>query len=217
MPSPSLTVSLLPPEEAELYQAIRYETFRPTINKILYASEPSQATHEYIASSTRNDIVNKGILYLKCVENSTRQIIAGARWRYLGLLNPDGTPAPRSEEQLEKDLEVPEPYTESNPALYRQIFSLFNHNKKEIMGTRPHYVLDTLVTHPDHHRKGAGGLLVKWGCDKADELGVEAYVEASPMGQPLYARHGFVPVKECGIDLRDYGGDEELRFIVSIS
>lgn len=52
--------------------------------------------------------------------------------------------------------------------------------------------LDTLGTHPDYQRRGAGSMLVKWGCDLADKDGVAAYVDASKEGAPLYQKHGFV-------------------------
>lgn len=42
-----------------------------------------------------------------------------------------------------------------------------------------------------HHRRGAGSLLLKWGCQLADEQGVECYLEASKLGYPLYLREGF--------------------------
>ena len=35
-------------------------------------------------------------------------------------------------------------------------------------------------------------MLVKWGCDLADQDGVSAYVDASKEGAPLYKKHGFV-------------------------
>jgi GNAT superfamily N-acetyltransferase len=215
MPDANLAISPFPPDEAAIFQAIRHETFSPTINKILYTREPSQKTLDSITQKYRDDIINKNGFLMKCVDKTTGITIAGAKWRYLGLLNPDGSPAPRPLEEVKKNLEAPEPYEESDPVLFKAIFTLFGANKLEIMGTRPYYVLDTLVTHPDHHRRGAGAMLVQWGCEKADELGVEAFLEASPMGQPLYARYGFETVKEVGIDLRQYGGDEEMKFIVS--
>lgn len=52
--------------------------------------------------------------------------------------------------------------------------------------------LDTVATHPDYQRRGAGSMLVKWGCDLADAQGVSAYVDASKDGAPLYAKFGFV-------------------------
>jgi hypothetical protein len=83
MPDPNLAISLLQPEEAEQYMRIRHEVFRPTVNKILYArGEPSQKTLDQVREDIRDGITNKGILYLKCVDTSTGEMIAGARWRY---------------------------------------------------------------------------------------------------------------------------------------
>ena len=52
--------------------------------------------------------------------------------------------------------------------------------------------LDSLATHPEYQRRGAGSMLVKWGCDLADRDGVKAYVDGSKDGAPLYERFGFV-------------------------
>ena len=43
-------------------------------------------------------------------------------------------------------------------------------------------------------------MIVKWGCDKADELGLPAYLEASAAGKPVYLRHGFEKIDEAVID-----------------
>lgn len=58
--------------------------------------------------------------------------------------------------------------------------------------------LDTLATHPDYQRRGAGSMLLKWGCELADRHGVALYVDASKAGAPLYERFGFVDEGELG-------------------
>lgn len=58
--------------------------------------------------------------------------------------------------------------------------------------------LDTLATHPDYQRRGAGSMLVGWGCELADKHGVAAYVDASRAGAPLYQRFGFVDESKPG-------------------
>ncbi|KAG9190382.1 hypothetical protein G6011_08470 [Alternaria panax] len=215
MPDPNLAISLLKPEEAEQYMRIRHEVFRTTINNILYSrGEPSQKTLDRVTEDIRDGIINKGILYLKCVDISTGEMVAGARWRYV---KPKEEGAKeRTWEEVDAGFVVPEPYDESDPKMFRSLFTLFNSNKREILGKRPYYVLDTLVTLQAHERRGAGSMLVRWGCGKADEVGVEAFLEASPMGAPMYARHGFQPVKEVGLDLRQWGGKEQMTFIVRV-
>jgi len=59
MPNPRLEVSLLKPEEAEQYMRIRHETFKATVNKILYSrGEASQ--------KTLDRVVNGKCIYPKC-------------------------------------------------------------------------------------------------------------------------------------------------------
>jgi GNAT superfamily N-acetyltransferase len=215
MPDPNLQVSLLTPDEAEHYVRIRHETFRPTINKILYSrGEASQKTLSRVAQETRDGIA-KGTLFLKCVDTTTGEVVAAARWRYVKP-KQDGAKERTWDEVEASFLDIMQPYDESEPKMLDALFELFNANKRENLGTRPYYCLDTLATLAKHERRGAGSLLVKWGCDRADEAGVEAYLEASEIGAPMYARHGFVALPEMVLDLRKYGGEDVMRFIVSI-
>jgi ribosomal protein S18 acetylase RimI-like enzyme len=46
-------------------------------------------------------------------------------------------------------------------------------------------------TSPKFQRKGAGSLLLRYGCECADEQGVEAFLEAAPDALPLYQKFGF--------------------------
>lgn len=68
-------------------------------------------------------------------------------------------------------------------------------------------VLKFLHTDPKHQKRGAGGMLVKWGVDKAKEMGLPAYLEASTAGKPLYEKHGFETIGECIFDLGKWGGE----------
>jgi N-acetylglutamate synthase-like GNAT family acetyltransferase len=63
-----------------------------------------------------------------------------------------------------------------------------------------------LHTDPAFQGRGAGGLLVKWGTKKADELGLPAYLESSTKGHGFYQKHGFKDVEVFVLDLAKYGG-----------
>jgi predicted N-acetyltransferase YhbS len=218
MPDPNLQVSLLTPDEAPLYVQIRHQVFKSTVNQILYSrarGEASQKTLDRVAEETRDNIINKGYLFLKCVDTSTNEMIAGARWRYVAPKTPGATE--RTWEEVEAAFaERLQPYDETEPEMLDALLDLFNQHKRAALGNRPYFCLDTLATLPQHERRGAGSMLVRWGCDKADEQGVQAYLEASPMGAPMYARHGFVAMEGIELDLRRWGGEEVMRFIVSI-
>jgi GNAT superfamily N-acetyltransferase len=89
------------------------------------------------------------------------------------------------------------------------IFKTLTDLTTDIMGTRPHYFLSLLFTHPDHYRRGAGKLLTRWGTEKADEVGVECYVESSIEGKSLYTREGFVESREVAFSMKEYGEEED--------
>lgn len=77
-------------------------------------------------------------------------------------------------------------------------------------GTRPHWYLEMMATHPAHQGRGAGAMLVAWGAARAEADGVEAYLDATPAGKPLYARFGFrdavEPWAAAGLDVVGGGG-----------
>ena len=63
--------------------------------------------------------------------------------------------------------------------------------RKENMSGRKHWYLELLATRPEWQGKGAGGLMLDWGCARADGDGVETYLESSPAGKRLYEKKGF--------------------------
>ncbi|KAH7118935.1 acyl-CoA N-acyltransferase [Dendryphion nanum] len=218
-----LVIAPLTEQDAHEYQAIRYTTFKPTINNIFYTREPSQETLNRVIEDTKLDII-RGVRFMTCRDTDTGTMIAGARWRYVAPKDmqenyrsgsePEQTrPRDRTWEEVDSDCTIPPPYTESDPRCFNALFQLFNFHKRDIMGTRPYFCLDTLVTHPDHHRRGAGGLLIKWGIEEADRRNVECYLEASPMGVPLYERYGFEKVRDIELDLRPFGYEHRFDFI----
>ncbi|KAF2257768.1 acyl-CoA N-acyltransferase [Lojkania enalia] len=220
MPDPNLSISPLTDQDIPTYVSIRHETFIPTVNKVLYSRQPSPSpeTFQGIAEGVRKGL-NDGIIYLKCVDDSSGEMIAGARWQYLRSKVPSeefdesGKVRRRPWEEVEDSLKIPEMYSESDERVWNGFFGGLAEGKRRVMGDRPYYVLDTLVTHPDHHRRGAGTLLTAWGCDRADEKGIEVYLEASPMGKPLYERFGFQEVGKVNVELGQFGW-KDLEFIL---
>ena len=59
---------------------------------------------------------------------------------------------------------------------------------------RGHGDLLYMATDPAWRRKGAATAVVQWGVDLCKELGIPAYLEASPAGRPVYERLGFETV-----------------------
>lgn len=51
--------------------------------------------------------------------------------------------------------------------------------------------LHVLCTHPAHSGRGCAGRLVKWSMQRAEEEGVECYVEAQGSSKPIFEKYGW--------------------------
>jgi hypothetical protein len=56
--------------------------------------------------------------------------------------------------------------------------------------------LNILFTHPDYRCQGIADIIMKWGIEKADAMGVEMWLDATVYGVPVYQKHGFIVVHE---------------------
>ncbi|TEY23574.1 hypothetical protein BOTCAL_1468g00010 [Botryotinia calthae] len=89
------------------------------------------------------------------------------------------------------------------------LFETFFGGRPSVMN-RPHLLLNYCFVDPEHRRKGAGSLMMQWGCKLADEKGLEAFVESTDDGRELYKAHGFVIVRPFFLEvLPATKGDEE--------
>lgn len=69
-------------------------------------------------------------------------------------------------------------------------------------------VLDIIFTDPKHQSRGAGSMLVKWGVDRADEMGVEACLEATRFGRPVYEKFGFHATEQVVVPMPEKWADK---------
>ncbi|GAA6010328.1 hypothetical protein JCM10207_005176 [Rhodosporidiobolus poonsookiae] len=61
--------------------------------------------------------------------------------------------------------------------------------RKRVMGDEPHWYLGPFWTHPSYQGQGIGGQLLRHAISLAGSDPM--YLEASPAGQPVYARYGW--------------------------
>ncbi|KAM5442312.1 hypothetical protein MferCBS31731_002687 [Microsporum ferrugineum] len=65
---------------------------------------------------------------------------------------------------------------------------------------RPHIFLNIAFTVPSYRRHGVGSLFLQWGLDKAEEMGLECWLDATPYGRPVYERRGFICTDAWDVD-----------------
>ena len=75
-------------------------------------------------------------------------------------------------------------------------------------------VLERCFTHPEYRQRGAASLLVEWGTQRADDLGPEAFVEATNSGAKLYEKYGFVASDSFHIQTEREGASPEWQKLV---
>ncbi|KAJ6108243.1 acetyltransferase [Penicillium sp. IBT 18751x] len=181
--SSTLKLEPLTIEDNSALTDLWFAAFSDPILRRVFPNTPG--VRKWLENANAHDLLNKPYQrYIKVVDTASKdaegrpRIAAYAKW---DLSMPD-----------ERGRRYP-PWHEEMPAeLCEAFFMKEEANRKRVMGDTRHFYLDTVATHPDYQRRGAGSLLVKWGCDLADAQGVQAYVDASKDGAPLYAKFGFV-------------------------
>ncbi|KAK3328184.1 acyl-CoA N-acyltransferase [Cercophora scortea] len=96
----------------------------------------------------------------------------------------------------------------ADPALAEHFFGILFERHEALMGPRRHWYLELIGTREEYHGLGAGAMMVGWGTARADEEGVEAYLDSTPAGRRLYEKFGFE-----GVEMRWFlGGEEEEEY-----
>lgn len=97
---------------------------------------------------------------------------------------------------------------DSDTELANHFFGTLFKKHVEIMGDRKHWYLETLATRKEHQGRGAARMLIRWGLEKADEDMMEAFLEGSPEGKPIYEKYGFVEKDRLVVDLKGKSVDD---------
>ncbi|KAF6818931.1 GNAT family protein [Colletotrichum sojae] len=66
---------------------------------------------------------------------------------------------------------------------------------------RPHVFLNILFTVKKHRRRGAASLIMDWGMERADRLGLDVYIEATPLGRILYEKYGLEVIEHRSFEV----------------
>ncbi|KAJ1554502.1 hypothetical protein HK405_004890, partial [Cladochytrium tenue] len=143
---------------------------------------PSNAS-DAAAGATDTDTV-----FIVVAETAASGVVGYAKW--LLVRNHAAFPpeAPTPPHTLPDAAAVAEP-SPAKVDVAAEFFGALHHHRHKHMGRDPG--LETLAVAPTGQRTGAGSALVAWGAALADAEGLPIFLEATPVGYPLYLRFGF--------------------------
>ncbi|KAL4917387.1 hypothetical protein BDW62DRAFT_201819 [Aspergillus aurantiobrunneus] len=88
---------------------------------------------------------------------------------------------------------------------------IFNGPREKFM-QRPHLYSYIGFVLPEYRRLGVADLALDEECRRADEHGLEAYMEAvTAMGVPIFMRHGFIPYRKVSVKPEREDPDDEWK------
>ncbi|KAH9890134.1 hypothetical protein F4778DRAFT_752751 [Xylariomycetidae sp. FL2044] len=90
-----------------------------------------------------------------------------------------------------------------------QMMSEFSAHRPGFLG-KPHMLISYCAVHSAHRRRGAARMMLQWGLDKADELGLDAFVESTLFGRPAYEDSGFQVIDKFVLNASAGGSSEEI-------
>ncbi|KAL2062996.1 hypothetical protein VTL71DRAFT_6068 [Oculimacula yallundae] len=181
---------LLPAKVSDLAEILTGQrlAFSDPVEPFFFALFPETEREENFEQQVKRAeawwVEDPSATYMKVVDEETGQIISAAKWCIYE--------TPLTEEQLNKELVVDwHADSESNEWAQHILNGVYSHRLRRTKGGKC-CVLDLLTTHPDHHKRGAARMLVQWGCDIADKMNVEAFIEGTAIARRLYESCGFV-------------------------
>ncbi|KAF2147912.1 hypothetical protein K461DRAFT_283055 [Myriangium duriaei CBS 260.36] len=132
--------------------------------------------------------------WLKVTEQSSGRIVSGSMWQIHPTVVPEVTRDTRPRPWLDEDTNVQQRVKQT----LKERFVV-----EKCLRTQPHIRLGLTFTDPNYRRRGAGGMMMQWGCDLADHLFLPIWVEATPKGKLLYERFGF-EIIHGGLPIGDF-------------
>ncbi|KAF2763427.1 acetyltransferas-like protein [Pseudovirgaria hyperparasitica] len=189
----SLAVLPATPADIPILLDIYFTSFTNPLALVAFPPS-STSVQSWWAAMLNDEIQDPNSLFLKVVDPSLPedgQIVAWAKWN-----RPHGKGI---------DMTLPEWPQDGDSELATRFFTGLAKEHERVMGSRGHYYLEILATSPVHQKRGAGSILMDAGVRSADEEGVEAYLEASPVSVGLYQKYGFEEVGKVEVDIKGHG------------
>ncbi|KIW94951.1 uncharacterized protein Z519_04931 [Cladophialophora bantiana CBS 173.52] len=201
-----MSLVLRPADEADAPRIVEIERLAYAsnpLNPILFPGPfPAEATAERAEGLVKQLHEDPTIRWMKVLDTGTGEIAAFAKWNII------------------KEPREPSRARQFGPGCNveacEEFFGGIHRKRNELMGGKAYCLLDLLQTDPKYQGRGAGGMLIKWGLDIADELRLPAYLESSPAAHNLYQKFGFRDIDKTTLDPKwNYGSaDASIYFML---
>ncbi|CAD0112065.1 unnamed protein product [Aureobasidium uvarum] len=192
-------------DEIGVWNKVSWEAFasvEDNLSMLLYPGGLTERTQAFMRNNTLESLSDPSFSYIFVRDSGTKDVLAVACW-YFQTEDMSMQEVSEKEEKARKGRAEQEPIPGINFGAIADFREAQATSKREILAGKRHALLKVLATLPAAQRKGAGAAGLIWGLQRADELSMPAYLEASGMGRPLYGKHGFKEVSTIGqIDMR---------------
>ena len=98
-------------------------------------------------------------------DDPNRRIVGASKWKFY--------PRERTVEEMEEEAKQHDGSgwpPGANVQFMEDFFGIVGSTKKEIMGNQAYALLAVLITRPNRHRQGIGGMHLRWGLEEADKV-----------------------------------------------
>ncbi|KAI5268552.1 hypothetical protein E4T47_07757 [Aureobasidium subglaciale] len=201
----SLEVTPLTEADIDAYIRVYWNAFTAVegnLESVFFPEGLTEPVREYLRSGF--DLSDPSFSYILVRDSSTKTVLSVAGW-YHQTKHLTAQEILDKEEKARKERAEQKPVPGVNFTAVSDLREVQTKTRREILGGKPHALLKLLATDPTAQRRGAGAAALRWGLEKADDLGLPVYLEGSVMGRYLYTKNGFKDIREFLIDTAKYG------------
>ncbi|RAK95581.1 GNAT family N-acetyltransferase [Aspergillus ibericus CBS 121593] len=185
------------PSDAPALATLYLECFTSPFERHLWPDVPRM--HEWWTTAFAGKLAQPDKFHtLKVIDTENGEMVGFLEWKL-----PAPVAAGEKGEEEEEDEYPPYPEEVGGLEAWNRLLVEMGGNTGKVMGERRFYFLNILGTKPAYRRRGVASEMIRWGVDRADAEGVEAFVISAPMARPVYAKHGF----ELVLEGENLGGD----------
>ncbi|KAI0911321.1 hypothetical protein F4823DRAFT_316450 [Ustulina deusta] len=153
--------------------------------------------------------------WFKVTDTETGKIVGAAEWEIRERIDNPG--------EAQKPIEAHwHPEGSEEKVFAGKLVTSLKGFMKERM-TRPHVELEQLAVAQEHRRHGVATILMNWGKQKADELGIESCIESVPFAVHIYEKLGYgnvdslrpdVTVQDPSTKYQEYAAEDLRVFLM---